>query len=197
MKLNVGCGRSKLNGWVNLDGVWNPLADFHMDLESFTPVEVEMLRRYQGPAAEILCSHVLEHIHNLLPVMQMLWEISDPDCTMTIRAPYGSSDDAIEDPTHVRSFVLGSWQTFGQPYYWRADYGYRGDWAVDKIQLLTKVGSETAIAAKEGELGEATQYLHTLRNQVQEQVVTLRAVKPARAPQQEINPVRPDIQLVY
>jgi len=45
-----------------------------------------------------------------------------------------SSDDAVEDPTHTRPYFEGSFVYFGQPAYSRADYGYRGDWAIESVK---------------------------------------------------------------
>ena len=69
-------------------------------------------------------------------MMQELFRIAQPDGKMIIRVPYGSSDDAYEDPTHIRQYFIGSFGYYSQPYYWRADYGYRGDWQAKNITLV-------------------------------------------------------------
>ena len=66
--------------------------------------------------------------------MQELWRIAKPNAKMVIRVPHGASDDAWEDPTHVRAYFSNSFGYYSQPYYWRADYGYRGDWLHEKLQ---------------------------------------------------------------
>lgn len=130
-------------------------------------------------------SHVLEHLRDPLGLMGELHRIAIPNATCTIRLPYGTSDDAWEDPTHLRPYFVGSFGYFGQPYYWRADYGYRGDWAVEMIQLKLPPHCLTT--------PELLGYEHPLRyrvdkerNLVIEMVAILRAVKPIRPPDRNL-----------
>src|SRR5258708_31966184 len=67
-------------------------------------------------------SHVIEHLRDPLPFMEELWRVSRPGAKAVFRCPYGSTDDADEDPTHVRRMFAGSWGYFGQPHYHRAQY---------------------------------------------------------------------------
>lgn len=179
MKLNLGCGRNPLDGFVNLDVVDIGCAQVVFDLDqcATTPLPFD-----DDIVDEIVGVDLIEHIRNPLPLMAELWRVAKPDTRCRFELPYGSSDDAWEDPTHVRPYFLGSWGYFGQPYYWRADYGYRGDWLVEQIELLVRPGVEA-------------QDVMVLRNCVLRQNVTLRAVKPARAPRQELME-QPSVKLV-
>ena len=108
--------------------------------------------------------------------MAELYRVAKPGAVAVFRTPYGSSDDADEDPTHVRRYFWGSWGYFSQPYYWRADYGYRGDWEVEDVLL-------TVDAEFNGkQWAEVFRAVQRDRNVVREMVATLRAIKPARAP---------------
>src|SRR5262249_34991940 len=98
----------------------------------------------------------------------------------TFRTPYGSSDDADEDPTHVRRYFWGSWGYFSQPYYWRADYGYRGDWEVEDVVLTV----DPELGGKSWQ--EGFQVVQRSPNVVRELVARLRAVKPIREPRREL-----------
>ncbi len=93
--------------------------------------------------------------------MQELHRIATPNAAVTFNVPYGSSDDAFEDPTHVRPMFMNSFLYFSQPAYWRADYGYRGDWQTEKITLF--VPQET-YAGKSGD--EILRDVQSLRNVV-------------------------------
>jgi len=139
---------------------------------------------------EFLLSHVLEHIRNPLPLMYACWRAAALDAKMTIRCPYGSSDDADEDPTHVRRMFLQSTGYFSQPYYWRADYGYRGDWQTDRIVLF--VASQYAGVPYDDVMSKVRMF----RNVVREIVYELRAVKPRREPLRELQ-VAPSIGIRY
>jgi hypothetical protein len=176
-KINVGCGRNVMPNWINLDSFPLPGVDIVADLEicATTPLPLA-----DDSADELLLSHVLEHIRNALPMMQELHRIAAPDAKMTIRVPFGSSDDAFEDPTHVRQIFVGSFGYFSQPYYWRADYGYRGDWTTETITLEVM---PTLRHLPDAELWDR---IHRDRNVVGEMVATLRAVKPIRKPLREL-----------
>ena len=108
-RLNVGCGRGPLQGWVNLDSVALPGVDIVADLESCATTRLPFP---DSSVEEFLLSHVLEHIRGSLGLMQELWRIAMPEAKMVIRVPYGASDDAYEDPTHVRQYFLGSFGFF-------------------------------------------------------------------------------------
>lgn len=188
-RLNLGCGKWPLAGWINLDVVRLPGVDVVADLErcAETPLPFE-----SDSIDEFLLSHLIEHIRSPLSLMQELWRIARPGARLTVRCPYGHSDDAWEDPTHVRPYFIGSFGFFSQPYYWRADYGYRGDWRPDLITLIVPRG------ALEGVSYEAI-YSRVMaeRNIVNEMVAELTAVKPARPPDRGlIVPPRVDFRWV-
>ena len=124
--------------------------------------------------------HVIEHLKTPVHAMQELWRVAKPGAACYLRCPYGSSDDAFEDPTHVRQYFINSFGYFSQPFYWRADYGYRGDWKPELIQLT--VSKEI----KPMGLDRLREMVHTQRNVVQEMGVKLVAVKPARQPKAEL-----------
>lgn len=168
VKLNVGCGRNPLKGWINIDRVELPGVDIvtqtmHYSLPMLSDNSVD----------EFLLSHVIEHIHETLPFMQELYRVAKPGAQMTIRTPYGSSDDAWEDPTHVRPYFINSFLYFSQPAYWRADYGYRGDWQIKEIALRAR-----ADYRPNGIFWD--------RNVIAEMVAKLEAIKPMREPRREL-----------
>jgi hypothetical protein len=131
---------------------------------------------------EMLASHLIEHIPNALSMMGELWRVAKPSCKMVIRCPYGSSDDAWEDPTHVRPYFINSFGYFSQPYYWRATYGYSGDWQVRKVILGIRQENLKALGDKEA----VFQAIMRERNIVHEMIVELEAIKPARAAKKEL-----------
>ena len=95
--------------------------------------------------------------------------------------PHGASDDAWEDPTHVRAYFPGSFGYFSQPYYWRADYGYRGDWKVEKIRLNVDRQLCAGLDPQQAFLKSQQE-----RNIVREIYCELSAVKPLREPRREL-----------
>ena len=172
LRLNLGCGRSPLAGWTNVDISPLPGIDVVADLDACL---TQPLPFADDSATEMRMSHVFEHIGDTLALMQELHRVAASGCLLTIRAPYGSSDDAYEDPTHRQRFFMNSFQYFSQPLYWRADYGYRGDWEQTLLTLVV-AGAENAGLTDEQRLVRVRQ----LRNVVRELVVELRAIKPIR-----------------
>ena len=177
-RLNLGCGRDAQSGWVNLDAV--PLLGVNVvaDLEH---CDSDPLPFADNHFDEFLLSHVIEHIRKTLPLMQELHRVAKPGARAVIRCPYGSSDDAFEDPTHVRQYFLNSFGYFSQPFYWRADYGYRGDWKVNKIELAVDRDIHEGMAA-----AEVLDRVQSRRNVVREMIAELEAVKPIREPEKAL-----------
>lgn len=186
-RLHLGCGRTILKDWINLDFIALEGVDVVANLDTCTeiplPFEDNSIEEFYG-------SHLIEHIQHTLPMMQELHRIAKPGAKANFRLPYGSSDDAFEDPTHVKQYFLQSFGYFSQPYYWRADYGYRGDWKTDKIALLV---------SEEKYQHQSFQQIYedvmTKRNVVREMVVELTAIKPIREAKKELQ-TRPIIDFV-
>ena len=180
MKLNLGAGRNPMSGYVNVDRAALPGIGVVHDLESF-PLPFD-----DDTFDEVIGIDLIEHITDALGLMQELWRVARPDAVCVFELPYGSSDDAWEDPTHVRPYFVQSWGYFSQPFYWRADYGYRGDWQPEAVTLAVCCDGDTP--------EEIMLQVNALRNAVSRQRVTLRAVKPARPCARELI-VLPKIEL--
>ena len=190
VRLNVGCGRNIIPGWINIDSASIDGVNMIAELDSLDGSRI-CLDLSNDTVDEFLLSHVLEHIRYPLPLMKELHRIAKPDAVMTVRVPYGSSDDAFEDPTHVRQYFIGSWGYFSQPFYWRADYGYRGDWEVQEINLyINKSGREHLT---DNEIATLIKYQ---RNIVVEMVVILKPIKPIRKPLKELQ-TSPQINILW
>ena len=172
-----------MDGWINTDIVELPGVDVVTNLAYGPPSHPFA----DDSIDEFLLSHVIEHVPNAMLLMERLHRIAKTNALMTIRVPHGSSDDAWEDQTHVRPYFGGSFGYFSQPYYWRADYGYRGDWQIDGLTyLMHDIGSRN-----QHDYMEAIKHR---RNSVIEMIATMRAIKPIRAPRRELQ-VAPTITI--
>jgi hypothetical protein len=76
---------------------------------------------------------------------------------------------------------VNSFGYFSQPWYWRTDYSYRGDWQVETIVLKV-----SAAQFRNKQKVEMLGMVNAHRNMVQEMVAKLRAIKPAREPKAEL-----------
>jgi SAM-dependent methyltransferase len=171
-RLNVGCGRDIREGWVNIDGAALPGIDFTVDLddcgESPLPLPGDHFERLE-------MIHVLEHLRHPLPLMQELWRVAAPGARLFVKVPHAGHDDAWVDPTHVRAITPHTFTYFAQPKYVNMDYGYTGDWRVERCDLIVLRNIFNSIGRER--LPEA---VIRDRNVVKEIAVTLIAEKPTR-----------------
>ena len=112
LKLNLGCGRKYLPGYVNCDVCRDVRADRYFDLNEF-PYPFE-----SDSADEILMDNVLEHLVDVPRVIAELHRMLRPGGRLRILVPYGKSDWALQDPTHRHLFTEQSLNYFveGNPY---------------------------------------------------------------------------------
>lgn len=172
MRLNLGCGRDVREGWVNVDSAPLLGVDHVVDFDGkpVLPFDDDSVDWSEG-------SHVIEHLRDPLPFMEELWRVTKPGGRAVFRCPYGATDDADEDPTHVRRMFQRSWDYFAQPTYWRADYGYRGDWQPDRVTLALFPDFAGTPSA------DLPSLIRHQRNVVAEMTAELRCVKPRREPE--------------
>lgn len=173
-RLNIGCGHKKYLDCVNLDLSQLVEPDVIWDITQRPwPFEDDTFD-------SVYCSHLLEHLFAPLPFMEELARVCAPGAIAIFLTPYGSSDNAWEDPTHVRPYFLDSWGYFSQAAYGGADYGYRGDWTiVDRaLRIVKGKGLEQLVS----DLPQLLALVMTQRNLVDEMKVVLKNVKPIRTP---------------
>lgn len=106
MKLNLACGRRKLDGWVNVDISLMVNPDFVYDLTQ-VPFPWE-----DNSIDEIYCSHFVEHVGDVIPFMDEAHRILKPGGIFRVRCPYYTSIRAWQDPTHKRPISEGFFYYF-------------------------------------------------------------------------------------
>jgi hypothetical protein len=98
LRLNLGCGAKRLDGYINVDKFGNP--DLRFDLETFPYPWAN------DSVAEIEMHHVLEHLGQqteiYLKIIQELYRICRSGAKVHITVPHHRSDRFFHDPTHVR-----------------------------------------------------------------------------------------------
>ena len=104
MKLNLGSGVRPLEGYINIDKSRKVHPDKRIDLEDgLLPYETESIE-------EICATHILEHIRNLIPLMNECYRVLQRGGKMVIAVP--QNEGTWGDPTHVRAFSKLSWRYF-------------------------------------------------------------------------------------
>lgn len=102
MKLNLGCGHNKMEGFVNVDRAHSP--DVVHDLETFPWPWPD------SSVEEIRANHVLEHLGKdaevFIGVMKEMYRVCKAGAKVEIVVPHPRHDDFLNDPTHVRPITL-------------------------------------------------------------------------------------------
>jgi len=183
VNLNLGCGRNTEPGFINIDRVAGPRVDHVLDLDR--PVWEEPLSTNLFKADCILASHVLEHITNLIPLMRECHRTLRPGGHLIAVVPHASSDDAWEDPTHVRAFTEKSWMYWDRRLYEKD--GHHGSYPspvdfifeIEQIALIPQEGvvEDLQCTGAQGPK-EALRFGHRfLRNVIREVHAVLRKVE--------------------
>jgi len=138
-KIDIGCGLNKRQGFIGIDKSSDVNADYVLDIER------EKLPFDDSSVDEIYCGHLVEHLHNLVPFMNECYRVLKDCGTITILAPYYTSIQATQDPTHVRFISENTFRYFTNEYVGdsrtfdyginclfeivKIDYGYINIWA--------------------------------------------------------------------
>ena len=104
--LDVGCGWNKTPGAIGIDSNPKSHADVIHDL-GVVP--------YPFPDNEfdqIICSHVAEHVPDVMAFVTELYRIAKPDSRITIVTPHYTNPDWPTDPTHRNHFNSYSFNCF-------------------------------------------------------------------------------------
>lgn len=131
IRLDIGCGANKQDGFVGLD---------IRDLEGVDIVHDFENIPWPIPAESVLvamASHVVEHISphhfGFVNFMDEVWRVLRPGAEFAISLPHGSSQGFLQDPTHCNPCNEATWAYFDpehpsglytiyQPMPWRIKY---------------------------------------------------------------------------
>lgn len=112
MKLNLGCGSFRIDGFINVDKHKSKATDLEFDLETFP------WPWHDNSAKEVVLNHVLEHLgasaEMYLNVIKELWRICANGAVIHIAVPHPRHDHFLCDPTHVRAITVESLALFDQ-----------------------------------------------------------------------------------
>lgn len=115
--LDIGCGRHKLPGAVGVDYLELPGVDVVTDLNQRLPFDNEQFD-------VVYSNQVLEHIPNLIGLIEETHRLLRPNGIMVAHVPYFRSSWAAIDPTHIRQFTLNSLHYFVKGTYEHENYRF-------------------------------------------------------------------------
>lgn len=135
MRLDLGCGANKREGFIGVDISAECGADIVHDLR-ITPWPFP-----DGSVDEVHCAHFFEHLtgSERIAFMDEMYRIMRPGATARVITPYWTSVGAIQDPTHQWPPVAeASYRYFNKAWRQRAGvphYGINSDFDAT-FQLL-------------------------------------------------------------
>jgi SAM-dependent methyltransferase len=104
--LDVGCGWKKTPGAIGMDSLAASAADVVADLNDRWPFPDSSFDR-------VVANHVLEHVPDLVHVMDEAWRVLKPGGTFVLRGPHFSSPELVwSDPTHRRGLSVSMFRHF-------------------------------------------------------------------------------------
>jgi|SRR5882672_1716226 len=118
MKLDLGCGQNKREGFFGVDVVETLATDAVWDLRrppwligeeivllvvDGAPVSRSRKKLANDSVDEVFSSHFFEHLSGpeRMPFMDEMWRVMKPGAKATIITPFYSSSRAVQDPTHA------------------------------------------------------------------------------------------------
>jgi predicted SAM-dependent methyltransferase len=95
VKLNIGCGKRQLDGYVNVDII--PTAQVVCDLNEDWPFDDESFD-------ELLAMHVIEHLQDGVHFLNECWRLLKPGGTIHLETTDPMGGYHWSDPTHIRGY---------------------------------------------------------------------------------------------
>jgi predicted SAM-dependent methyltransferase len=128
IKLDLGCGKTKKEGFIGIDILPFDNVDIVHDLKNF-PYPFD-----DNSVDEIWMDNVLEIIPNPIKVVEEIYRIAKPDSKITISVPYYRSLYAFIDPTHINFFSYFWFAYFDPSSYFNQKYKYsEATFKIEKI----------------------------------------------------------------
>lgn len=186
MRLNLGCGNRKLDGWLNVDGEAACAPDQVVNLEAFP---------WPWPDSsvdEVMFSHVLEHLGAevgvYLGIVKELYRVCRDGAKVTVVVPHPRHDHFLNDPTHVRPITPQGLELFSQAR--NREWAAKGvantplglytgvDFAIESVNMTPDEPWRTRFQKREISSADLAQATRLYNNVIVEMTIVLKAVKP-------------------
>lgn len=121
--LDIGCGPSKIPNAIGVDRRLIQGVDVVCDIERELPFKTDSVDL-------IWLRHVIEHVQDMIGLMEEIYRISRHGAAIEVVVPYYASRGAFRDPTHVRFITEDTFQYFEPP----TDYGICTNFRIERIR---------------------------------------------------------------
>ena len=135
--LNIGCGRDRRAGFLNVDFVPLPEVDLVASLGS------QRLPFRDDTFDVVLCRDILEHV-DVVPAIREVHRVLAPGGAAVISAVHFTSRNLYVDPTHIRGFSVRTFDFFvkgsgdtDRSYYF--DFAF-AEVSSANVQFMTRLG---------------------------------------------------------
>ena len=109
MKLHLGSGYKKFDGYLNVD--FDPLCnpDYNFDLEGKWPFE-------DNSVTDIIAYHVMEHLGDpgFFNFLKEMYRVCSPNAMIKVAVPHHRHDCFLNDPTHRRPITVEGMRLFSK-----------------------------------------------------------------------------------
>jgi ubiquinone/menaquinone biosynthesis C-methylase UbiE len=137
MKLNLGCGNHRIEGFLGVDKLKTSAADIIYNLSIF-PYPF-----HNNSIEEVTLYHILEHLPDTIEVMNEIWRICKNEAKVRIIVPYYNSPGACHDPTHVRFFTERTFDYFTEDgTTFSSEYNY---YSFARFEIISVIPSQRKI----------------------------------------------------
>lgn len=132
--LDIGCGNCKYKSKdpndtvICLDKRENTVANIICDVESGIPLPDNYVDK-------VVSIHTLEHIKDLIKVMEEIWRVCKPGAEVFVDVPYWAASGAYSDPTHVRFFTYNTFDYF-KPDFEYEHYTTKAQFKIKKRRIM-------------------------------------------------------------
>jgi SAM-dependent methyltransferase len=109
--LDLGCGNCKYvdnrsnHKVIGIDNRKDTEADIVCDINKCIPLKNNFVDK-------VVAMHTLEHVSDLVKVMEEIWRVCKHNAEVFINVPYFTSSGAYDDPTHRRVFTYRTFDYF-------------------------------------------------------------------------------------
>jgi ubiquinone/menaquinone biosynthesis C-methylase UbiE len=111
MKLNIGAGDIKLEGYVTVDYDSNTNPDYVVNLEK-DPLPFD-----NNTVETVVAHHILEHLgEGYFHCLKEIYRVCKPGAIVDIRVPHPRHDSFLADPTHRRPITIVGLQLFSKKF---------------------------------------------------------------------------------